>query len=219
MDVHILQGVDALCRLLDLTTDGFRHKLLYQLLQVTVRRLTGHDLEHLLPNLPNLTRLGIGGLANLGLTPTGEGDGEESNKIPIGGFHVNVGLDKRLPLANKCPQFVRGEGHAVEIGETVLALDLINPQLDLAEGLILVLDKICKVDLNNTALERVVGISYPPAVRNAKIKVVMIHLRRPCDLFTRVFPTFLTSKIDGALMSYHSVRRNGLCTLVKDKRG
>lgn len=29
----------------------------------------------------------------------------------------------------------------------------------------------------------------------------------PCDRLTRVFPMFLTSKVEGALMSYHSEER------------
>jgi hypothetical protein len=38
-----------------------------------------------------------------------------------------VGLDERLPLANERSQLVRGEGHAVEVGEAVLSLDFVDP--------------------------------------------------------------------------------------------
>lgn len=107
----------------------------------------------------------------------------------------------------------------MEICEAVLALDLIDPQLDLAEGLILILDKIRQVDLNNATLKRVIGIPCTATIRNAKAKELVTNLRRPCDLFTRVFPTFLTSKIDGALMSYHSKRRSEQHAPMRNKRG
>jgi len=35
---------------------------------------------------------------------------------------------------------------------------------------------------------------------------------RPCDLLTSVLPTLRTSKMDGALMSYHSLREKGSTT-------
>lgn len=31
-----------------------------------------------------------------------------------------------------------------------------------------------------------------------------VYVLNPCDRLTRVFPTFLTSNVEGALMSYHS---------------
>ena len=46
----------------------------------------------------------------------------------------------------------------MEVGQAVLALDLIDPELDLAEGLLLILVEVSQGDLNDTALERVVGI-------------------------------------------------------------
>ena len=65
VNVHVLQGVDAPRRLLDLATDRLRHELLHELLQVAARRLPGHDLEHLFPDLTNLRRLRVGGLLHL----------------------------------------------------------------------------------------------------------------------------------------------------------
>ena len=40
----------------------------------------------------------------------------------------------------------------MEVGQAVLALDLINAQLDLAEGLLLILVKISEGELNDTTL-------------------------------------------------------------------
>lgn len=52
--VHVLERVDGTGRLLDLAADRLWDELLDELLEVDVRRLTGHDLEHLLPDLPDL---------------------------------------------------------------------------------------------------------------------------------------------------------------------
>ena len=46
----------------------------------------------------------------------------------------------------------------MEVGQAVLALDLVNPELDLAEDLLLVGDEVTEGDLNDTALERVVRV-------------------------------------------------------------
>ena len=40
----------------------------------------------------------------------------------------------------------------MEVGQAVLALDLINAQLDLVEGLLLILVKISEGELNDTTL-------------------------------------------------------------------
>ena len=67
-------------------------------------------------------------------------------------------LDKGLPLADKRAELVRGEAHAVEVGQAVLALNLVNPELDLAEGLLLILVEIGQGYLDNTTLQRVIGV-------------------------------------------------------------
>ena len=46
----------------------------------------------------------------------------------------------------------------MEVGQAVLALDLVNPQLNLAERLLLILVKVSQRDLNNTTLEGVVRV-------------------------------------------------------------
>ena len=75
--------------------------------------------------------------------------------VAIGGLDVAVGLDERLPLLHHGPQLVGGEVHAVEGGQTVLALDILNDQLELPEGplgVVLVL-QISKRHLKDTSLE------------------------------------------------------------------
>ena len=69
-----------------------------------------------------------------------------------------MGLDEGLPLANKGAELIGGEAHAVEVGQAVLALNLVNPELDLAEGLLLILVEIGQGYLDNTTLQRVIGV-------------------------------------------------------------
>ena len=144
MDIHILQRIDAPRCLLDLPSNGLWYKLLYQLLQVTVCCFPCHDLKHLLPDLPNLTRLGIRRLAHLRLAALRESDGEEAEEVAIGRLDIDVRLDESLPFAHKRTELVRGERHAVEVGETVLSLDLVYAKSNLAEGLLLILIKVTK---------------------------------------------------------------------------
>jgi hypothetical protein len=175
-DIDVLEGVDAAGSLLDLLADGFRHELLNQLLQVTARGLPGHDLEHLLAEFPDLGGLGVGGLLHLRGAAPGEADSEETEEVAIGGLDVNVGLDESLPLADEGTELVGGEVHSVEVGEAVLALDLVDAELDLAEVLLLILVEISEGDLDNATLERVVGV--PCSDESAPIRVSIGAFRR-----------------------------------------
>ena len=152
VDVDVLKGVDAPCSLLDLTADRFRDELLDELLQVAAGRFPGHDLEHLFPDLPDLASLGIGCLADLRWPPLCEAYCEETKEIAVGGFDINMCLDESLPFAHKRPELVRSEVHAMEVCEAILALDFINPQLDLTERVILILVQVAQRNFNNTSL-------------------------------------------------------------------
>ena len=65
-----------------------------------------------------------------------------------------------LPLADHGAELVRGHVHTVEVGEAVLALDLINTQLNLAERVLLVLVQVSERDLEDTALQSIVGVLH-----------------------------------------------------------
>jgi hypothetical protein len=142
VDIHVLQRIYAPRRLLDLPSNRFWYKLLYQLLQVTARRLPCHDLKHLLPDFPNLTRLGIRRLAHLRLAALRESNSEEAEKVTIGGLDIDMRLNESLPFAHKRAELVRGEGHAMEVGEAVLSLDFVDAKFNLAERLLLILVKV-----------------------------------------------------------------------------
>lgn len=53
-DVDVLEGVDALGALLDLATHNLGDELLGELGKSAAAGLTGHDLDHLLADLPDL---------------------------------------------------------------------------------------------------------------------------------------------------------------------
>lgn len=46
-------------------TNGFGNEFSHELLEVAGGRLSGHDLHHLLPDLPDLAALGVGSLLDL----------------------------------------------------------------------------------------------------------------------------------------------------------
>jgi hypothetical protein len=63
-----------------------------------------------------------------------------------------------LPLADERAELVGGEVEAVEVGQAVLALDLVDAELDLAESVVLILLKVGERDLEYPALEGVVCV-------------------------------------------------------------
>jgi len=63
-----------------------------------------------------------------------------------------MGFNEGLPLADEGAKFIGSEVHSVEVGQAVLALNFINAQLDLAEGLFFLLVQVGKGEFNDTAL-------------------------------------------------------------------
>jgi hypothetical protein len=119
-NVAVLEGVDALGRLLDLATDDLGNELVNELLEVARASLTLHDpsrwnktrqyekrrkrigkekakegdaLEHLLADLADLGGLSVGGLLHLVGALLGEANGEEADEVAVGGLDVELSLD------------------------------------------------------------------------------------------------------------------------------
>ena len=155
---YILQRVDALGGLLNLTANHLGDKLVGELGKSATGSLALDNLGHLLANGTDLRRAGVGGLLDLVRASLGESDGEQAEEVVVSGLHSDVGLDERLPLANQGTQLVGGEVQAVEVGQTVLALDLIHAELDLTESMVLIVLQVCEGDLEDTTLQRVVGV-------------------------------------------------------------
>lgn len=155
---NILQGVDALGGLLDLTSNNLGDELVGELGESAGGGLALDDLGHLLANGADLRRTSVGGLLDLVGASLGEGNGEQAEEVVVSGLHGDVGLDQGLPLADKGTELVGGEVETVEVGQAVLALDLVDAELDLAEGVVLIVLEVGEGDLEDTALEGVVGV-------------------------------------------------------------
>lgn len=155
---HVLEGVDALGGLLDLAANDLGDELLGELSQSAGAGLPLHDLSHLLADRPDLRRSGVGGLLDLVRPALGEANGEEAEEVVIGGLDDDVGLNEGLPLADERAELVGGEVEAVEVGEAVLALNLVDAELDLAESVVLILLEIGERNLEYPSLEGVVGV-------------------------------------------------------------
>lgn len=153
-----MQGIDALGRLLNLTSNDLRDELRCELGEGAADRLTLHDISHLLSDGADLRRPGVCGLLDLVRTSLRKRNGEQTDKVFISRLDSDVRLNECLPLAHKGPQFVGGEVHAMEVGQTVLSLDLIHAKLDLAESMIFVVLKISERHFEDPALQRIVGV-------------------------------------------------------------
>lgn len=144
--------------LLNLATDDLGDQLGGQLLQGAGSGLSLDDLNHLLSDGTNLRGGCVGGLLDLVGASLGEGNGEETEEVVVGGLDGDVGLDQGLPFSDERSQLVRGEVQTVEVGKAVLALDLVDTQLNLAERVILVLLQIGEGDLEDSTLEGIVRV-------------------------------------------------------------
>ena len=157
--------------LLDLPTDHFWDQLVHQLLQIARSGLSLHNFKHLLPDLPDLTHLGVGGLLDLVGSLLGEGNGEQPHEVTVGGLDVDVGLDESLPLADEGTELVGGEVHSVEVGETVLALNIVDSELDLPERVLVVLVEVGEGEFENSALESIGGVLCEGGKRRKRERV------------------------------------------------
>lgn len=130
-------------------------QFLDELLEVALGSLLGHDVEHLLADGADLTGLGVA--SRLGLLVAlllGEANAEESQGVAISGAHINEGLDKRLPLADKGAQLIAGDVHAMEVSDHIVSLNILSHELDLSVSLGLVTTvEVGKRHLEHTALK------------------------------------------------------------------
>lgn len=172
---HILQRVDALGRLLDLTADDLGDQLGRKLGQRAASGVALHDLGHLLADRTDLRRAGIGGLLDLVGASLRKGNGKQANKVIIGGLHGHVGLDEGLPLADKRAQLVGREVHTIEVGKAVLPLDFIHPELDLAERVVFIVLQVGKRSLEDTTLEGVVCILQTAGAVDNRLANTLVH--------------------------------------------
>jgi len=157
-DVYVLKWVNALCSLLNFTTDDLRDELGGELGKSAAGGFAGNNFGHLLSDGSDLRRGSIGGLLDLVRSALGEGNGENSEKVVVGSLDGDIGLNQRLPLSDKRSEFVGCEIETVKVRQAVLSLDLIDTELDLAESVVLILLEICQRYLENSTLQCVVGV-------------------------------------------------------------
>lgn len=100
--------------------------------------------------------LSIRGLASGALGVAGESDGEQTKQVAIGGLHVDERLDGRLLLLDHRTQLVGRDVHAVKVGQTILALGLLDDELELAES-VFVLVQVAERGLEHAALQAIRG--------------------------------------------------------------
>jgi len=158
MKTYVLEWVDALGSLLNLAANNLWDELGGELGKGAGGGLALDDLGHLLADGADLGRSSVGGLLDLVWAALGESNGEEAEEVVIGGLDGDVGLDQGLPLANKGSELVGGKVETVEVGQAVLALDLVDTELNLAESVVLILLEIGERDLDDAALQGVVGV-------------------------------------------------------------
>lgn len=202
MYTYVLEWVDTLGALLDLAADNLRNELGGELAESAALGLALHDVGHLLADGADLRRPRVGGLLDLVRSSLGEGNAEQAEEVVVGGLDDNVGLNEGLPLADERAQLVGGEVETVEVGQAVLALDLINSQLDLAECVVLVLLEIGEGDLEDAALERIVGVLETSGAVHERLADTALYVSPPF-LFHRAFllgeSYSRMAKVDGAL--------------------
>jgi len=159
-DIDVLQRVDAMCGLFNLSSKGFWDELSNELVKRKAGRLASNNLHHLLADLTNLGALSICGLFDLVGSLLGKGNDEEANEIVVSGLDRRVGLDQCLPLANQRTELVGCEIESVKVSEAVLALDFIDAELDFAESMVFVFLEIGEGDFENATFESVVGVLH-----------------------------------------------------------
>lgn len=117
--------------------------------------MVNEQLEHLLADAADLATLrvasGLGGLVGLLL---GEANDENTESVAVSCSDIDVSLDKGLPLADQGVEFIAGHVHAVEVGQDVVALNILSNQTDfsVSKGLVATV-QISQVGLKNTTLK------------------------------------------------------------------
>jgi len=96
-----------------------------------------HNLHHLLSDESLVRVLGIACGFNLLSGFLGEGKGEKSEGVAIGGFALNEGLNERMPFLNHGASLISGDVHTVEVGIAIHSFNFVDLEFKLSPGLVL----------------------------------------------------------------------------------
>ena len=145
--------------LLNISGNGIWDKFVNNFLQVSAAHFSLDDVSHLLPDVLDLSALGVAGLLLTVLLLQSESDAEETEHVSVTGLDVNVALNQSLPFLDHGPQLVSGQVHAMEGGQAVLSLNILNNELELSIrslSVIFILE-ISKGNLENSSLQSLRG--------------------------------------------------------------
>jgi hypothetical protein len=186
--------------LLDLTTDNLGDELGCELCEGAAGGLALDDLSHLLADGSDLRGCSVCGLLDLVGAALGEGNSEETEEVVISGLDCDIGLNQRLPLSDQGSQLVGGEVETVEVGQAVLALNLVDTELDLSECVVLILLEIRQRNLEDSALQCVVCVLETSGSVDKSLADTAEFVRiLPSDIVKQGISYSRTWKEDGAL--------------------
>lgn len=147
-----------MCGLLNFATDDLGNELGGELGKGAAGSLALDNLNHLLSDSSDLRGGSVCGLLDLVGAALGEGDGEETEEVVVGGLDCDVGLNQGLPLSDERSQLVGCEVETMEVGQAVLSLNLIDTELDLSECVVLILLQIRQRNLEDSALQCIICV-------------------------------------------------------------
>jgi len=193
----ISQWINVRAVLLNVLGNRIRNQFVDDLLKIAAGDLLGDDLDHLLANSLHLLVLSIGSHATRVMLTLGESNGEQAEHVAIGGLDIDVGLNGSALLLDHGAELVGGEVHAVEVGEAVLALHLLDDELELAERVV-VLIEVAQADLEDAALETVGGDLGASGARDRRLAdLTRLELSRGLD----VVPVLARERVDNLLLA------------------
>ena len=171
-----------------------------------------------------------------------ESNAENSQKISVCRFYIDIGFDQSLPFLHHGSKFVRCQIHSIELGQTIFALNFLTGQFKFLVWPFSILKYHRKKSLEMLFSKlkfwyRNVVLFYN--VEDLFLKKGMIFASKvytcsfcksaketsytrpfnpseanfvPWVRLTKVFPTSRTLKTEGALISYQSLRVKGSTT-------
>lgn len=92
---NVVEGVDVLGSLLNLSANAVGKELLDELVKVRLGHLLLNDLDHALADHADLTRLRVAGDAVLALLRASEADDEHAESVAVGGLRTKSNQNKK----------------------------------------------------------------------------------------------------------------------------
>ncbi len=105
--------------------------------------------------------LSVASSTNLAAGSLGETDAEHTEEVSISSLGLNESLDSGVPFLDDCAQFVAGDVHAIEVCETIEALDFFDLDLHLSPSILVAVSvQISQRYFKHTAFQAISGNLY-----------------------------------------------------------